>query len=33
MQSRQPAQLADIDDEELERLCATWRAQALRAAR
>jgi hypothetical protein len=33
MQSRQPAQLADIDDEELERLCATWRAQARRGER
>lgn len=33
MQSRQPAQLADIEDEELARLCATWRTQALRGER
>ncbi|MDB5829548.1 MAG: hypothetical protein JWQ73_3768, partial [Variovorax sp.] len=33
MTFRQPAQLADVDDEELERLCAKWRTQALRGER
>ncbi|MFM9427991.1 hypothetical protein RCH10_004453 [Variovorax sp. GrIS 2.14] len=33
MPFRQPAQLADVNDEELERLCASWRTKALRGDR
>lgn len=33
MTVRQPAQLAHVDDEELERLCVMWRARARRGER